>query len=153
MVQVIFFDVLQFFLVVHIHDPSPLISSILLFTIIACVPLFHPPSISIMSLFLAVAVQSHFFFQLFSRKCNLYHTTVITLMTVSNICRRNGQKIISAWIEIQLAHIICTFAFIYGMYDRTSKVYLSRHLVFEEFDDELVSLSIGLSSRTTRELQ
>lgn len=126
----------------------------LLFTIIACVPLFHPPSISIISLFFGCSRPITFFFY----NCSVENATCtirlfITLMTVSNICRRNRQENISVWIEIQWAHIICMFAFIYGMYDRTSKVYLSRHLVLEEFDDELVSLGIGLSSGTTRELQ
>lgn len=128
--------------------PCPLLSSIfVIYHYCLCAIISPPPSISIICLFLAVAVQSHFFFSIV--QCNLYYTTVITLMTVRNICRRNRQKIISVWTS----HIICIFAFIYGMYDRTSKVYLSRHLVLEEFDDELVSLSIGLSSRTTRELQ
>lgn len=133
---------------VHIHDPLSSAQFNFCYLPLLLVCHYFTPSINInYKPFLAVAVQSHFFFSIV--QCNLYYTTVITLMTVRNICRRNRQKIISVWTS----HIICIFAFIYGMYDRTSKVYLSRHLVLEEFDDELVSLSIGLSSRTTRELQ
>lgn len=140
---------------VHIHDPSPLLSSVfVIYHYCLCAIISPSININYKPFFLAVAVQSPFFFY----NCSVENATCtirlfITLMTVSNICRRNRQENISVWIEIQWAHIICMFAFIYGMYDRTSKVYLSRHLVLEEFDDELVSLGIGLSSGTTRELQ
>lgn len=150
MVQVIFFNVFQFFLVVHIHDPSTLLSSFFVIYYY-CLCAIIPPSINInYKPFLAVAVQSHYyFFQLFCRKCNLYYTTVIILMTVSNTYTAgNSQR-----LDSNTVGIVCMFASIYGIYDRTNKVYLSRHLVLEEFDDKLVRLSIGLSSRTTGELQ
>lgn len=41
----------------------------------------------------------------------------------------------------------------YQVYDSMNDIYLCRHLVLEELDYELVSLSIGLCSRTTRELR